>query len=148
DQSARMSKVLVTLASDMASFNDQDPSEMLERLQGGLAGMARPLRNFGVFISAARVEAEAMRLGMEKVNGEFTDAQKVQARYNIILQDTRKQQGDFQRTLGHSLPTQIRGAKANLKDLAASIGTILIPVLVKATKAANDFLKPLTEAIP
>jgi hypothetical protein len=142
-KSAEMSKTLIQLAADMASFNDQDPSEMLERLQGGLAGMARPLRNFGVFISASRVEAELLATGMEKVNGEFTDAQKVQARYNIILKDTKKQQGDFQRTLGHSFPNQLRVLRAQLIDFAATIGKLVLPAVTGLLKVVNFLLAPL-----
>jgi hypothetical protein len=32
---------------DMASFHDQDPTEMLERLRSGLSGEAEPRRQAG-----------------------------------------------------------------------------------------------------
>jgi hypothetical protein len=136
-ESAVMSRRLVGLASDMASFNDQEPTEMLERLQSGLAGMARPLRQFGVFISAARVEQEALRMGMERGANGYTDAQKILARYNIILQDTAKQQGDFNRTIGHSLPNQLRKLRAAWIDLSARLGKTVLPALVVVLKAIN-----------
>jgi hypothetical protein len=136
-QSAQMSVTMSQLAGDMASFNNEDPTDMLERLRSGLAGEAEPLRRFGVFISEARVETEAMRMGMEKVNGSFTDAQKIQARYNIILKDTKKQQGDFARTAGTSLPNQLRILRAQFIDLAAKLGKLLIPALIFLTKLLN-----------
>ena len=37
-------KSMVQLAGDMASFHDQDPTEMLVALRSGLAGEAEPLR--------------------------------------------------------------------------------------------------------
>jgi hypothetical protein len=52
DAAADMSIRMVQLASDMASFNNQDPSDMLERLRSGLAGEAEPRRQFGGLLSA------------------------------------------------------------------------------------------------
>jgi hypothetical protein len=149
-ESANMSKSLVQLAGDMASFNNEDPSEMLERLRSGLAGEAEPLRRFGVFISEARVETEAFASGIAKTGEELTDAQKVQARYNLILQDTTKQSGDFQRTFGESLPNQMRALKAELINTAAAIGTELLPAALALMKALRDLLPviaPLLEAL-
>jgi hypothetical protein len=131
---ADMSIKMVTLAADMASFNNQDPSEMLERLRAGLAGEAEPLRQFSVLLSAARVNQEAYRSGIAEVGTELTEGQKIQARYNVIMQDTTKQQGDFARTIGESLPGQIRVMKAELTDLSADFGQVLLPVILDVVK--------------
>jgi len=136
--SSKMSMSLVELASDLASFNNIDPTEALDKLQAGLAGQARPLREVGVFLSAARVETEAYTSGIAEQGAELTDAQKIQARYNLILQDTTKAQGDFQRTLSESLPNQIRVVKAELEDAAATIGQSLIPVLLDLATTVAD----------
>lgn len=86
EAAAGLSIELVTLAADMGSFNDQDPSEMLIRLRAGLAGEAEPLRRFGVFIDEARVKTEAYASGIAKAGEELDAGQKVQARFNIIMQ--------------------------------------------------------------
>lgn len=139
--SAKMSVSLVKLAGDMASFNNEDPSAMLERLRSGLAGEAEPLRQFGVFISEARVQTEAYASGIAKAGEELTDAQKIQARYNIIQQDTAKQAGDFGRTLGESLPNQIRVLKAEFIDLAAAIGQVLLPTMLQLVKVGGAVIE-------
>ena len=80
-KAAAMSQALVGLAGDMASFNNADPSQVLEALRSGLAGEAEPLRQFGVFLSADRVQAEALSMGLVKVS---VDTEKVgQARVNV-----------------------------------------------------------------
>jgi hypothetical protein len=140
---ASLSIDLVKLAGDMASFNNQDPSEMLERLRSGLAGEAEPLRRFGVFLSEAAVQAKAMELGIGSASEELTDAEKVQARYAIILEQTTKQQGDFARTVGESLPNQLRVMKAELTDTAASLGNALLPLVLEATKALLELVETL-----
>ena len=69
---AEMSTALVTLAADLASFNNVDPEEALLALRSGLLGEAEPLRRFGVSLSAARIEAEAMATGLVKAQGDTT----------------------------------------------------------------------------
>ena len=128
DASAQMSVKLVQLAADLASFNNVDPAEALEKLRSGLAGEAEPLRVMGVFLSEARVQAEAYKSGIADVGTELTEAQKVQARYNLILQDTKKAQGDFART-SDSVANSQRVFAAQVQDTAAAIGKSLLPLV-------------------
>lgn len=143
--SAGMSKSLVELAADIASFNNIDPSEALEKLRSGLVGEAEPLRTVGVLLSESRVKAEAYRTGIAAVGSTLTDAQKVQARYSIILSDTARQQGDFSRT-SEGLANAQRRVKASITDIAASLGSALLPGLASATSAFADFLGDLQQA--
>jgi len=122
EESAQMSVRLVQLAADMASFNNEDPSEMLGKLRSGLAGQAEPLRTMGVLLSEARVKQEAYATGLAKTGAELTEAQKVQARYQLILKDTTVQHGDFERTIGESLPNSMRQMGAAWDNLQVKIG--------------------------
>jgi hypothetical protein len=134
-ESAGLSTQLVTLSADMASFRNTDPTEMLDRFRAGLAGEAEPLRRFGVFLSEARVKAVAYAEGIARAGAELTDAQKIQARYQIILQDTEKAQGDFARTVGESLPNQLRVMRAELQEAQAALGERLLPVVLAVTQS-------------
>jgi hypothetical protein len=145
--SAQMSVHVAQLAADLGSLRNVDPTEMLERMRAGLAGEAEPLRRFGVFISEARVEAEAYRSGIADVGATLTDAQKIQARYNIILDDTQKAAGDFARTAGSSMANQLRILRAQGINLAASLGTILLPAINLVLKTVNAILGPLAKFI-
>ena len=142
---AGMSKRLVELAGDMASFNNIDPSVALEKLRSGLVGEAEPLRTVGVLLSETRVAQEAYRLGLAKQGQALTDAQKVQARYSIILKDTARQQGDFART-SDGLANASRRVKASITDIAASIGSAVLPTLANATDKVADFLADFQKA--
>lgn len=66
-KAADLSKGLVQLAGDLASFNNTSVDEALTALQAGMVGQIRPLRRFGVQLSATRVDAEAFRLGLVKM---------------------------------------------------------------------------------
>lgn len=65
-KAADMSRNMIKLAADMASFNNASPEETLDALRSGLAGETEPLRKFGVFLNEARIKQEAFRLGLTK----------------------------------------------------------------------------------
>ena len=131
-----MSKEVVGLASDLASFNNLPTAEVLEKLRAGLVGESEPLRTLGVNINEATVKAKAMELGLVGANGELTEASKVQARYALILEQTQTAQGDFARTAdGLANSTKIAGAKA--EDAAASFGTALQPIMIRVSEIVS-----------
>ena len=66
-----MSQGILTLAADLGSFNNMDPTEVLEKLRAGLVGETEPLRSLGVNLTAATVEATAMEMGFKKGGGEL-----------------------------------------------------------------------------
>ena len=65
-QAAKMSTSLVGLAGDLASFNNVPVGDALDALRSGLTGEVEPLRRFGVSLSQAQVQAEALRMGLAK----------------------------------------------------------------------------------
>lgn len=142
DDTASMSKAMVQLAGDMASFHDQDPTEMLDKLRSGLSGEAEPLRQFGVLISDAAVKQEAYKKGIAEQGAELTEAQKVQARYSLIMEQTNKAQGDFART-SDSVANQQRTLAAENENVTASFGQSLLPV----TQAFMGILRSLLTII-
>lgn len=136
---ARMSKRLVTLAGDLASFNNMDPTETLDKLRAGLAGEAEPLRRVGVFLSAAKVQAKAMEMGLGDAHRELTEGEKVLARYQLILDETGTAQGDFART-SESLANKQRTAAAMLIDKQAELGKAFEPIALQTTEWQIDFI--------
>jgi hypothetical protein len=127
DEASSMSRTLVELAADLASFNNQSIDEVLIALRSGLAGEAEPMRRLGVSISATRVEANILAKGIARSKAEITDAMKVAERYAIILEDTTKAQGDFDRTASGAA-NQARILDAEMADISARLGTKLIPL--------------------
>lgn len=80
---ADMSMNLVQLASDLASFNNANPEDVLQALQSGLIGQSEPMRKYAVNLSESAVALQAMKMGlaettvdMTKVNGLTLDLEK------------------------------------------------------------------------
>lgn len=130
EPAAEMSKGLVQLASDLASFNNVDPAEALDALRSGLVGETEPLRRFGVNMNDATLTAKALELGLiSSVKEGLTPAAKAQAAYALILDQTKTAQGDFART-SDGFANQQRIANAVLADGLARLGQKILPVLV------------------
>ena len=125
---AVMSKSMTQLAADMASFNNEDPTEMLDRIRAGLSGESEPLKRYGAVLSEARVAQFAYTQGIAETGAKLTETQKIQARYGLLLKDTADQQGDFERTSG-GLANQQRILRAELDNAAATLGQALLPAV-------------------
>ncbi len=126
-ETKNMSGSMVELAGDLASFNNMDPTEVLEKLRAGLVGETEPLRSLGVNISAVATEAKAMELGLGAVGRELTAAEKAQANYAIIMEQTKTAQGDFART-SEGMANQQRIVAATFQDTMAQLGQAVVPI--------------------
>lgn len=128
DETAAMSEKLVTLTADMARFNNADPAAVQSALIAGLRGRATALRSYGVDLSATAVKEEASRLGLVKKGEALSDSAKTQAAYNLILKDTKRQEGAVADT-SKTLAQQKQILSAQVENLEAKLGTVLMPVL-------------------
>ena len=135
-----MSIGLVELASDLASFNNIDPTEALEKLRAGIVGETEPLRTLGVNLTAATVEAKALEMGLAATAKELTESDKVTARYAIILAQTKNAQGDFART-SDGVANATRIAKAQFIDATAALGQNLLPMVTQGVAILNNMLE-------
>lgn len=137
----RMSKRMVELSADLASFNNADISDVLNAQQSAFRGEYDALQRFIPNINAARVEQEALRLTHKKSAKDLTAAEKAQATYAIMLRDSTRAQGDFARTAGEQANQQ-RIAKARLEEISTTIGQFFLPGVLRVTRAINSFLLP------
>ena len=146
-QAADMSTVLVQLAADLASFNNLDPTEVLEKLRSGMVGETEPLRSLGVNISAAAVQQKALEMGMADSSGELSNSAMLAARYALIMEQTTTAQGDFART-SDGLANSTRSMKSQLGDAAVKIGTLLLPIAQKLVNVISQVITWFTNLSP
>ena len=144
--SADMSTTLVQLAADLASFNNMDPTEVLDKLRAGLSGEVEPLRSLGVNLNQVIIQQKAMELGLWDGVGALDAATKAQASYALILEQTDLAQGDFERT-SDGLANQQRILKAASEDLAAAIGEYLLPTQTKIVESQTQLVIGIKDTI-
>lgn len=139
---AGFSNQFVQLSTDLASFHNADPSEVVDALGAALRGEAEPMRKFGVLLDDASMREEALRLGLIKTTKTaLNPQQKVLAAQSLIMKQTKDAQGDFAKTSG-GLANQQRILNAQWQESKAKLGSALLPVVTKATTALNKGLGP------
>ncbi len=126
-EAANMSTALTELAVDVASFNNQQDSEVMRNFTSALVGNHEAVRSYGIVITEATLKAELARMGMQNLSGAALEQAKVQARLNLLYAGTQDAQGDAARTSGE-FANQLRGLQANIKDLSIEMGMALLPI--------------------
>jgi len=140
DRGFELSKALVTLAVDVASFNNAVDDDVLRDFTSALVGNHETVRKYGIVITEAALKQEALRNGYTKNWLQLKENEKAQLRYNLILAGTADAQGDAIRT-GDSYANQVKRMRANITNLSESIGNSLLPNFTSAIQMANDWVK-------
>lgn len=135
-----MSRGLTQLAYDMASFYNLRPETAFEKLQAGITGEVEPLKRLGILINETTVQQWALQKGWIKEGQQLSENQKVLARYNVIIEATRKSQGDLARTID-SPANVARAREAKLAEAQIEAGKNLLEM----TKKINLALGRLAE---
>jgi hypothetical protein len=138
---ATFSTDFVTLASDLASFNNTTPEDAINAIGAALRGESEPLRRYGVLLNDATLKAAALELGIYDGTGALTAQQKVLAAQKVIYEQTTDAQGDFART-SDGLANQQRILAAQVENLQAKFGELLLPVFKRVVQYINDNVLP------
>ena len=139
-----MSMSLAGLAGDMASFYNLDPTEAFEKLRSGISGETEPLKQLGINMSVANLEAFALSEGITTAYNSMTQAEQATLRYQYIMSATADAQGDFADT-SDSLANQQRILQLEVQTLAAEIGQDLMPIAQEILTIARDGIQWISE---
>jgi hypothetical protein len=143
---SKFSTSFVTLASDLASFNNTSPEQAINAIGSALRGEAEPLRAYGVLLNDASLKQAALSLGIIKTTTEaLTPQQKVLAAQKLIFEQTSAAQGDFTRT-SDGLANQTKIVTAQLENMKTEIGTALLPIVLQLATAFSTYVIPNLQA--
>lgn len=134
-----MSEDMTALVGDMASFYNLDHETAFQKIRSGLSGETEPLKQLGINLSVANLEAYALAEGLGKTYEEMTEAERANLRFSYIMAATTDAQGDFVRT-SDGFANQLRIMQGNLTNIAAEVGANLLPALTTGMQMLNSFL--------
>jgi len=141
---ADMSKSLVGLAGDLASFKNIALSEVQTALAGIFTGETESLKRLGIVMTEANVQAYALERGITKKMNAMTQAEKVALRYEYVLNATKNAQGDFART-SDGAANQTRSLSEQIKELGVEFGQTLLPIITPLIKGLRETIKSFSE---
>ena len=139
-----MSKDMVSLAGDMASFYNLDLETAFEKIRSGISGETEPLKQLGINMSVANLEAYALSQGITTAYNEMSQAEQVMLRYNYLMSTTADAQGDFARTQD-SYANQTRLLSESWLEFTGVMAEQLLPVLTTIVSWLNNIVAFLTE---
>ena len=128
----------------MASFYNLDLETAFEKIRSGISGETEPLKQLGINMSVANLEAYALSQGITKAYNEMSQAEQVMLRYNYLMSTTADAQGDFARTQD-SYANQTRLLSESWLEFTSVMAEQLLPVLTTIVSWLNNIVAFLTE---
>ena len=140
-----MSTDLAGLAADMASFYNMDFETAFQKIRSGISGETEPLKQLGINMSVANLEAYAMTQGITKAFDKMSQSEQTMLRYQYLMSATADALGDFARTADGYANSQ-RRIETALSSIKASAGTMLLDFVEPLTTGLAEVMEKLTAA--
>ena len=137
DKAYELDKSLVSLAVDVASFNNAADTDVIRDFTSALVGNHEVVRKYGIMISENAIKQAALNKGWNKSYKELSDLEKVMLRFEIIQGATTDAQGDAIRT-ADSYANQVKRLNANFTEMKTNLGENIIPLMTKLVGKMSD----------
>lgn len=144
DRAAALSNEIVKLAADLGSFNNMPTAQVMGDIQSALVGNYETMKKYGVVLNATTVQQKALEMGLAASKDQLTAAHKAHAAYTMTVQGSEAAIGDMARTQD-SYANTIKRFDAAMVNLAASIGTYLLPVLSDVFQSLTNIVDKFNE---
>lgn len=144
-EAASMSTALAGLAGDMASFKNIDIDQAMTALNGVFTGETESLKQLGIVMTEVNLQEFANGLGL--VYDDMTQAEKVQLRYNYVMEMSKNAIGDYART-SDGTANSMRTFQASVENLAVTLGENLLPIVTPIIQKATEMVNAFAEADP
>lgn len=146
-EASKMSMSMVQLGADLASFKNIPIAEAQTALASVFTGETESLKRLGIVMTETNLLEFARAKGITKTMQQMTQSEKVQLRYQYLMDKTKNSQGDFIRT-SDGTANQIRMTQERFKELSATIGAKLLPLANKVLSFINDLFDAFGKLSP
>ena len=140
DDVLKFSTNLTGLAGDFASFYNLPIEEAFEKIRSGISGETEPLKQLGINMSVANMEAFALTKGITKQWKAMSQAEQTQLRYAFLMKASSDAQGDFNKTLSTSYANQKRVLGVKFDQALAEMATKILPDLTSELQKVNKIM--------
>jgi hypothetical protein len=143
-KSTEWSKKLTSLTTDMSAFYNTSLDETNRALTAILSGQTEPLKKFQIYMTQANLQQFAYQKGIKKSVQEMSEAEKVQLRYNYVIEKTTQSHGQFKREQD-SATAQLILFKESLEELGTSFSEEILPIFTPVLKGVNNMIQKFSE---
>lgn len=142
EEASDMAITLAGLTGDVASFYNISQELADIKLKSVFTGETETLKDLGIVMTQANLEAYALANGINKSVSEMSQAELVTLRYKFVLEQLSMASGDFLRTQD-SWANQTRILSMQWQEFMSIIGQALIQVLTPTLKILNNIVTSL-----
>ena len=139
-QTEKWSTTLTERTMDLSNFYDTTVEETTNALNAIVTGQTEPLRRFGINMSQATLQEYAYASGIRKKVSDMTEAEKVQLRYNFVIERTNIAVGTTARE-SDSATGQMNRFKEGVKELGVGFSEHLLPVFIPVIEGTNNLIE-------
>lgn len=144
ESAAGLSENLVSLALDLASFNNLNETDAVNAMSKAIMGETESAKSLGAVLNDNTRAIAMEQLGYEGKYNELTEAQKMEVNYQAILNQSADAVGDCARSLDSYKGRQLQAASA-VENLKEKIGKYLLPVMTKFQETTANVATWLSE---
>jgi len=137
-----LSKNMVTLATDLASFNNTTDTQAIEALSKAMMGETDMAKALGLGLNESVMKTSEFTKATGKSWEELNRAERAQVYYQEAVKQSANAIGDAERSSG-SYTNQMKALKSKLEELGQSIGMTLLPVVTPLVTKLAEFVSKL-----
>lgn len=147
EPSYKISENFTKLGYDLSSLYNINPENAMQKLRAGLSGQTKPLRDLGLDITQQSLEPLLDELGIERSTKQLSQAEKMIARYIVVLRQASLAHGDFAKTMDSPanqlriFNAQITAFKRNMGNLWQGLLGNILPYVNAIMMVINELLK-------
>ena len=132
------SKDLTKLTADFSSFFNVADDEAFTAIKGVLTGETEAMKRYGFILNETTMAEYAHAHGIKEKWSNLSEAEKMQLRYNALMEKTAHIQGDAERTID-GYANQLKVAEAHMTNIAGALGEKMLPAAEGALHMFNGF---------
>ena len=147
EQAGKQAQRLIELAGDLTAMYGGQTQDAVRALQASLKGNNTMLDNYGIAVNDALVKQRAFVLGLSNGTSELSLQARQTATLSLIFEQTSAAQGQAARE-AEGASGSLRSLVTVIKNLATSLGEMLLPVITPVVNAVKGFAEWVNSLSP
>ena len=135
----RLAENLMKLSVDVKSITGDSLERVSSRFSSAMAGNTRAVRAYGVDVTQAGLQQEALALGIDKQVSSMSRAEKTILTYITMARQLSSANGDMART-SNSVANQFEIFKNQIGETGRLLGGFLIPIMKAVLPLINGVI--------
>lgn len=137
---------LLKLSIDTKSITGASLDKVTSKYMSAMAGNTRAVRSYGIDVTQAGLQQQALNLGIEKSVSDMSRAEKSILMYITMARQMSSANGDLSKTV-NSVANQYEIFKNQISETGRLLGGFLIPILKTVLPLVNGVLMAINTLV-